>query len=153
MFPHLTGVSGTGILASLFCYGCVVTATHRKWDDALDVWGTNTHLTRTTRPTHAPTHTHTYHFTLHTPHPTPHIPHSTPPPHTHPTHPLHLSPSEGVHGMGGALGSVLVGFFADDSVGGVSASAELVGKQLAAVAFTAAYSYVVTIGRPCSLTI
>jgi Amt family ammonium transporter len=78
-----------GVLASLFCYGCVTTATHRKWDDALDVWG--------------------------------------------------------VHGMGGALGSVLLGAFADESVGGVSASMELVGKQLAAVAFCAAYSYIVTL--------
>ena len=79
-----------GVLASLFCYGCVTTATHRKWDDALDVWG--------------------------------------------------------VHGMGGALGSVLLGAFAVESVGGVSASMELVGKQLAAVTFCAAYSYIVTLG-------
>ena len=119
----------------------------------LSTSGVRIHTSHARHAPHMHPHTHTYHFTLHTPHPTPHIPHSTPPPHTHPTHPLHLSPSEGVHGMGGALGSVLVGFFADDSVGGVSASAELVGKQLAAVAFTAAYSYVVTIGRPCSLTI
>ena len=50
----------------------------------------------------------------------------------------------GVHGMGGALGSVLIGVFADESVGGVGASGELFGKQFAAVALTAVYSYVVS---------
>jgi len=38
----------------------------------------------------------------------------------------------GVHGMGGALGSVLLGVLADEDVGGVGASTEFVGKQVAA---------------------
>jgi len=49
----------------------------------------------------------------------------------------------GVHGMGGAIGSVLVGVLADKDVGGVAASGELFGKQLAGVLLAAAYGYVV----------
>jgi len=51
----------------------------------------------------------------------------------------------GVHGMGGALGSVLIGAFADPSVGGVAASGELFGKQLTAVLLGAVYSYIATV--------
>ena len=51
----------------------------------------------------------------------------------------------GVHGMGGALGSLLVGALADVDVGGVGPSGEFFGKQLAAVILAAVYSYVVTI--------
>lgn len=51
--------------------------------------------------------------------------------------------------MGGALGSVLIGVFADvggDVTGGdPAASGELFGKQLAAVTITAVYSYVMSI--------
>ena len=50
----------------------------------------------------------------------------------------------GVHGVGGGLGSILLGFLADKDVGGVAASNELVGKQLVAVLSAALYSYVVT---------
>jgi Amt family ammonium transporter len=50
----------------------------------------------------------------------------------------------GVHGMGGLLGSILVGIFADENVGGVAASGELFGKQCAAVALAAVYSYVLS---------
>ena len=28
-----------GVLAALFCYGCVELRKKLKWDDALDVWG------------------------------------------------------------------------------------------------------------------
>jgi Amt family ammonium transporter len=51
----------------------------------------------------------------------------------------------GVHGMGGAVGSIMCGVFADKDVGGFSASGELFGKQLAAVVIAAVYSYLVTI--------
>lgn len=51
----------------------------------------------------------------------------------------------GVHGMGGAIGSVMIGAFADVNVGGVAASGELLGKQLLAVVFCALYSYILTI--------
>ena len=53
----------------------------------------------------------------------------------------------GVHGMGGALGSILIGVFADPAVsgGGPAASGELFGKQLAATAIAAVYSYFVTV--------
>ena len=47
----------------------------------------------------------------------------------------------GVHGMGGAIGSILIGAFADENVGGVAASGELFGKQLAATLLCSAYSY------------
>ena len=47
----------------------------------------------------------------------------------------------GVHGMGGAIGSILIGALADADVGGVAASGELFGKQLAATLLCAAYSY------------
>ena len=50
----------------------------------------------------------------------------------------------GVHGMGGALGSILVGVLADEGVGGVQRSGELFGKQVVAVLLAAFYSYVVT---------
>ena len=43
--------------------------------------------------------------------------------------------------MGGAIGSILIGALADDEVGGVAASGELFGKQLAATLLCAAYSY------------
>ena len=43
----------------------------------------------------------------------------------------------GVHGMGGALGSVLLAAFTDESVGGVKPSGELFGKQLVAVVLAA----------------
>ena len=51
----------------------------------------------------------------------------------------------GVHGMGGALGSLLLGVLADEKVGGVGPSGLFFGKQLAAVVLAAVYSYVVTI--------
>ena len=51
----------------------------------------------------------------------------------------------GVHGMGGALGSVLLGILADEDVGGVPGSATFFGKQLVAVVTCAVYSYVVTL--------
>ena len=51
----------------------------------------------------------------------------------------------GVHGMGGALGSILVGALADNDVGGVGPSGELFGKQFAAVLIAAVYSYAVSI--------
>jgi len=47
----------------------------------------------------------------------------------------------GVHGMGGAIGSILIGVFADEAVGGVQASGKLLGKQIAAVTIAAVYSY------------
>ena len=50
----------------------------------------------------------------------------------------------GVHGMGGALGSVLLGALADCDVGGQAASGTFFGKQLAVVVGCAAYSYAVT---------
>ena len=50
----------------------------------------------------------------------------------------------GVHGMGGALGSVLLGALADDAIGGVGRSGVFFGKQLAATALAAVYSYIVT---------
>jgi len=51
----------------------------------------------------------------------------------------------GVHGMGGALGSVLLGALADEKVGGLAASGEVFGKQLAATMGSAVYSYAVSI--------
>ena len=51
----------------------------------------------------------------------------------------------GVHGMGGAIGSVLIGVFADTEVsGGLHRSGELFGKQVVAVLLAAIYSYVVS---------
>jgi Amt family ammonium transporter len=50
------------------------------------------------------------------------------------------------HGMGGFIGSLLIGCFASSAVGGVSASGELFGKQLAAALLIGAYSSVITIG-------
>ena len=52
----------------------------------------------------------------------------------------------GVHGMGGALGSIMIGAFADENVGGVAASGTLFGKQLVAVLLAIVYSYVVSYG-------
>merc|ERR1719506_979515 len=53
----------------------------------------------------------------------------------------------GVHGMGGALGSILIGVFADTNVSdGLHRSCELFGKQFAATVLAAAYSYLVTLG-------
>jgi len=51
----------------------------------------------------------------------------------------------GVHGMGGALGSILIGVLADKDVGGFAPSGELFGKQCVAVLLAAVYSYVMTI--------
>ncbi len=50
----------------------------------------------------------------------------------------------GVHGMGGLLGSVLIGPFADASVGGIGASGALLGRQVAACAFTLVYALVLS---------
>jgi len=64
----------------------------------------------------------------------------------------------GVHGMGGALGSVMIGALAVEEVAGFEASGELFGKQLAAVALAAVYSYVMAalllllMGMVCRLT-
>lgn len=46
--------------------------------------------------------------------------------------------------MGGAIGSILIGAFANEGVGGFAASGELFGKQLAAVVLGAVYSYIGT---------
>lgn len=51
----------------------------------------------------------------------------------------------GVHGMGGFLGTLLIGCFADESVGGTAASGSLFGIQLACALITAVYSCVMTI--------
>ena len=48
-----------------------------------------------------------------------------------------------VHGMGGFLGTLCIGIFADENVGGVKASGELFGKQFAAAVGTAAYAYAI----------
>jgi Amt family ammonium transporter len=48
----------------------------------------------------------------------------------------------GVHGMGGVFGTILLG--AVGQVGGVTASWELVGKQLAAVVLVAVYAFVLS---------
>mmetsp|Transcript_85959 Transcript_85959/g.229359 ORF Transcript_85959/g.229359 Transcript_85959/m.229359 type:complete len:465 (-) Transcript_85959:724-2118(-) len=50
----------------------------------------------------------------------------------------------GVHGMGGVLGSILLGVLADSSIGGVDRSAEFLGKQVAACLFTMVYAFVVS---------
>ena len=47
-----------------------------------------------------------------------------------------------VHGMGGFLGTLCIGIFADENVGGVKAR-ELFGKQFAAAVGTAVYAYAV----------
>jgi len=49
----------------------------------------------------------------------------------------------GVHGMGGFLGTILIGAFADENVNGVQASWRQFGIQLGAACFCAVYSYVV----------
>ena len=46
--------------------------------------------------------------------------------------------------MGGAIGSLFVGIFADKSVGGFDASGELFGKQLVCVVVAAVHSYLMT---------
>jgi Amt family ammonium transporter len=51
----------------------------------------------------------------------------------------------GVHGMGGALGSILLGALADVDIGGVEPSWELVGKQTVAVLLAAVIPYVFTL--------
>jgi hypothetical protein len=50
----------------------------------------------------------------------------------------------GVHGMGGLLGSILIGPFADASVGGIGPSGALFGRQVAACAFTLVYALVLS---------
>ena len=50
----------------------------------------------------------------------------------------------GVHGMGGALGSILLGILADHEVGGQAADFNFFSKQLATTFGCAAYSYIVT---------
>jgi len=47
----------------------------------------------------------------------------------------------GVHGMGGFLGTILLGALAERDVNGVSGSFALVGKQAAAASLCAAYSF------------
>jgi hypothetical protein len=51
----------------------------------------------------------------------------------------------GVHGMGGFFGTLLIGCFADESVGGTPASGSLFGIQLTCAVITAVYSYIMTI--------
>lgn len=51
-----------------------------------------------------------------------------------------------VHGMGGYLGTILLGIFADKDVNGVQGSAEQFGKQLLAATGCAVYSFVVGYG-------
>ena len=52
----------------------------------------------------------------------------------------------GVHGMGGVLGSILVGCLSDPKIsGGPEWSGELFGKQIVATLIAAVYSYVVTV--------
>jgi Amt family ammonium transporter len=48
-----------------------------------------------------------------------------------------------VHGMGGFLGTILTGVFADKTVNGVQGSAEMFGKQLLACTGCALYSFIV----------
>jgi len=48
-----------------------------------------------------------------------------------------------VHGMGGFLGTLCIGIFADENVNSAKASGELFGKQLAAAVGTAVYAYAV----------
>ena len=48
-----------------------------------------------------------------------------------------------VHGMGGFLGTLCIGIFADENVGGVKASGELFGKSWFAAAVGTAYAYAV----------
>ncbi len=54
----------------------------------------------------------------------------------------------GIHGIGGAVGAILTGVFADKSVGGVagliSGNISLVGKQLVAILFTIAFAAIGT---------
>jgi len=51
----------------------------------------------------------------------------------------------GVHGMGGALGSILLGCLCDADVGGLEPSWDQVGKQTAAVLLAAAVPYLFTV--------
>lgn len=54
----------------------------------------------------------------------------------------------GIHGIGGAMGAILTGVFADKSVGGVAGlingNISLVGKQLVAILFTIAFAAIGT---------
>ncbi|QEA59726.1 ammonium transporter [Leuconostoc koreense] len=54
----------------------------------------------------------------------------------------------GIHGIGGAVGAILTGIFADKSVGGVAGlingNMALVGKQLVAILFTIAFAAIGT---------
>jgi Amt family ammonium transporter len=54
----------------------------------------------------------------------------------------------GIHGIGGAVGAILTGVFADKSVGGVAGlingNISLVGKQLVAILFTIAFAAIGT---------
>ena len=50
----------------------------------------------------------------------------------------------GVHGMGGLLGTLMLGFLADADIGGVERSGMFFGKQLAACVGTAAYSFIIS---------
>ncbi|PND41839.1 ammonium transporter [Leuconostoc mesenteroides] len=54
----------------------------------------------------------------------------------------------GIHGIGGAVGAILTGVFADKSVGGVAGlingNMSLVGKQLVAILFTIAFAAIGT---------
>lgn len=54
----------------------------------------------------------------------------------------------GIHGIGGAVGAILTGVFADKSVGGVAGlingNISLVGKQLVAILFTIAFATIGT---------
>ena len=51
-----------------------------------------------------------------------------------------------VHGMGGLLGTLCVGIFANSDVAGFEAGGQLFGKQLLAVVGCAAYSFVIGYG-------
>eukprot|EP00284_Hemiselmis_tepida_P006665 CAMPEP_0174929936 /NCGR_PEP_ID=MMETSP1355-20121228/29492_1 /TAXON_ID=464990 /ORGANISM="Hemiselmis tepida, Strain CCMP443" /LENGTH=530 /DNA_ID=CAMNT_0016176189 /DNA_START=34 /DNA_END=1626 /DNA_ORIENTATION=+ len=50
----------------------------------------------------------------------------------------------GVHGMGGLFGTLMLGFLADEEIGGQDRSGLFFGKQLAACVGTAIYSFVVS---------
>ncbi len=48
------------------------------------------------------------------------------------------------HGVGGIVGSILVGFFANSAVDGITAGMSLIAKQTFAVVLIAFYSWLVT---------
>lgn len=52
----------------------------------------------------------------------------------------------GVHGMGGFIGTVLVGILADEKINGVQGSPELFLKQIVGASFAAVYSFGVSYG-------